>query len=391
MSLIEIRQTTNKGRGVFSTADIKSGTVLSEESPLISCQFPWNAAYAYLACEYCLRPLETAECNVRRLTNDFTINLPYPECCPTQNQLEAHTKCSACSEMYCSEQCLENALKYYHKVLCRDGEKDNKEHAINKIVEFWKKIHYPPETSSITLILKIIGMFKQCDDVSELHMKFKDFVSETTNEDLMICHKLLGENFADQINQLYSLITVAFDTASDERLQWFTLTGFQSLLAMVGTNGQGIGTSSFADWVRNVSEMDLTEKQRKSVDVLIDNLYTKLDDVVGSFLNNEGSALYSNQSKVNHSCAPNAECRFPYSNNVLALTTVRDIRKGEEICISYLDECSLERSRHSRQKKLLENYLFLCQCDKCEMQVNDADETSDDEDEEEDEEMDDSE
>lgn len=339
-----------------------------EESPLVSCQFSWNAAYGYLACEYCLRPLETAECNVRRLANDFAIDLPYPECCPVQEQLSGHTRCADCGAMYCSQACLAEAQQRYHKVLCLGANKDNDSHPVNALIEFWKKTHYPPETSSIMLIIKIIGMFKQIPDVQS---KFDDFVSQAVNEDLEIFHKMLGKDFAQQIDQLYAVLTNAFDPTAHERLQWLTLSGFRSLLALIGTNGQGIGTSSFADWVRNVSELDLPDKQRETVDALIDGLYSKLDDVVGSFLNNEGSALYSLQSKVNHSCAPNAECQFPHSNNVLALTTVQDVAAGEEICISYLDECALERSRHSRQKMLRENYLFQCQCEKCESQVND--------------------
>lgn len=62
--------------------------------------------------------------------------------------------------------------------------------------------------------------------------------------------------------------------------------------------------------------------------------------------------------------------------------------KGEEICISYLDDCLLSRSRHSRQKELRENYLFNCSCQKCEEQKGDPDVTSDEEDEEGEESMD---
>lgn len=53
---------------------------------------------------------------------------------------------------------------------------------------------------------------------------------------------------------------------------------------------------------------------------------------------------------------------------------------GEEICISYLDDCLLSRSRHSRQKELRDNYLFNCTCQKCEEQKNDPDVTSEEED-----------
>lgn len=380
MCNMEIRSTSSKGRGLYATSNIKAGTVLFEEAPLVSCQFSWNAAYGYASCEYCLKPLETAEQNVRRLTNDSTINLPFPECCLIYEQLDKHAKCPACLETYCSNECLENAFKLYHQTLCLGSDKNNTKHPINILVDYWKQMHYPPETASIMLVIKIIGMFKQCGNVDELQKTFGDFVNEVVNKDLMIFHKMLGENYTEQVDRLYELICSAFNPSNDDCLRWIDFIGFRSMLALIGTNGQGIGTSSFADWVRRVSELDLAETQRESVDLLIDNLYNKLDEVVGSFLNNEGSALYIRQSKINHSCSPNAECRFPHSNNVLVLTATRDIKAEEEICISYLDECALERSRHSRQKMLSENYLFHCQCLKCESQVDDPDITSEEDD-----------
>lgn len=98
-----------------------------------------------------------------------------------------------------------------------------------------------------------------------------------------------------------------------------------------------------------------------------------------------------NQSKINHSCRPNAEITFPHSNHTLAVVAENVINVGDEILISYLDECNLNRSRHSRQKVLMENYLFVCNCPKCEAELNQPDVTSDEEDEDvDDDEMDDS-
>lgn len=67
------------------------------------------------------------------------------------------------------------------------------------------------------------------------------------------------------------------------------------------TNGQG--TSPFAEWVKNISELKMSEDERIAVvESLIDDIYQKLDEVTGlQFLNNEGSALYLTQSKINHS------------------------------------------------------------------------------------------
>ena len=47
--------------------------------------------------------------------------------------------------------------------------------------------------------------------------------------------------------------------------------------------------------------------------------------------------------------------------------------------ISYLNECELKSGRHTRQRTLKENYLFLCQCELCRQQVNDPDETTEEE------------
>lgn len=121
--------------------------------------------------------------------------------------------------------------------------------------------------------------------------------------------------------------------------------------------------------------------QREELDAFIDQLYKDMEKESGEFLNCEGSGLYVLQSCCNHSCIPNAETSFPENNFLLHLTALEDIEAGEEICISYLDCCQRERSRHSRNKILRENYLFTCSCPKCLAQADDADVTSDEEEE----------
>lgn len=240
-------------------------------------------------------------------------------------------------------------------------------------------MHYPPETASVLLVLRIFAMIKTNP---EYLATFNEFCSNSVNEDLSVCHKILGEKFTSQLNQLQSAFVHTF--ADDEILsQFLTLAGLTRVFSMIGTNSQGIGTSSFAGWVKNVSELEtIDEKQKNELDELIDTFYAALEETVGQFLNNEGSGLYVLQSKINHSCTPNAEIRFPWSNTVLEVVALRDISPDEEICISYLDECQLARSRHSRQKYLQENYLFVCDCEKCESEVEQPDVTSDEDDEE---------
>lgn len=55
---------------------------------------------------------------------------------------------------------------------------------------------------------------------------------------------------------------------------------------------------------------------------------------------------------INHSCRPNAEISYKSNNNVLTIVALEEIKPNQEVLISYLDECELGRSRHSRQKAL---------------------------------------
>lgn len=118
-----------------------------------------------------------------------------------------------------------------------------------------------------------------------------------------------------------------------------------------------------------------------------------VDAAVGlEFLNTEGAALFVVQSKINHDCTPNATVAYPHSDHTLVLKAKRAIRSGEEICISYLDECDLRRSRNYRQVELKENYLFACKCKLCETQLLDPsqdfdDDAEDDDDDENDDDM----
>lgn len=143
-----------------------------------------------------------------------------------------------------------------------------------------------------------------------------------------------------------------------------------------------LGTSPISQWVSRCSELPLSQDQKEQLDNVIDKLYSDIDNVSGNFLNTEGVGLYHLQSSCNHSCIPNAEPTFLDNSSKLSLVALEDIRAGDEICINYMDECTSQRSRHSRQKILSQYYLFQCKCPKCEEQAEDPDETSEEEEEE---------
>lgn len=130
------------------------------------------------------------------------------------------------------------------------------------------------------------------------------------------------------------------------------------------------------------SKLPLSDSEKTILDEFIDKIYQDIEVHTGPFINNEGVALYTLQSAANHSCSPNAEVSFTHNNTKLSLVALKDIKEDDEIFISYLDECTLHRSKKSRQNQLMENYLFICNCEKC---LVENDESSS---EEEDDEMD---
>jgi len=71
------------------------GEIIFTERPLVSAQFAWNAAYRYLACDHCMRSLETADQMGRRLTGNASLTLPHSECCCVQPS--EHVLCRYCS------------------------------------------------------------------------------------------------------------------------------------------------------------------------------------------------------------------------------------------------------------------------------------------------------
>lgn len=83
-----------------------------------------------------------------------------------------------------------------------------------------------------------------------------------------------------------------------------------------------------------------------------------------------GTALYSVSAYLPHSCAPNARVSFSSGTAELHLIASRDLKKGEELSIAYVDvapragESSTE-CRLRRRKELARGWRFTCQCSRC--------------------------
>lgn len=91
--------------------------------------------------------------------------------------------------------------------------------------------------------------------------------------------------------------------------------------------------------------------------------------------------IYPQASFFNHDCLPNA-CRFDYvdsgcgthpteNNTSIVIRAIHEISQGNEVCLSYFP---VKWSYAERQKRLLEDYGFLCRCERCEIEKSWKDE-----------------
>lgn len=144
----------------------------------------------------------------------------------------------------------------------------------------------------------MVALVNQANNKEDILSIFSQFCHRTVNDTHEIAHKLLGEKFVGQIDVLRQMMQKTINTEFIEHvsstniienvlqnkflknfyLQWFTPEGFKSLLALVGTNGQGIGTSAFSRWVKNVSALELPREERIQVDKLIDRIYDDMEE-----------------------------------------------------------------------------------------------------------------
>jgi hypothetical protein len=83
-----------------------------------------------------------------------------------------------------------------------------------------------------------------------------------------------------------------------------------------------------------------------------------------------GYAVYHRASLFNHDCLPNA-CHFDYpdrpgpGNTDIVVRALHDITEGREVCISYF---AANWRYADRQRRLLEDYGFRCECDRCQIE-----------------------
>lgn len=141
--------------------------------------------------------------------------------------------------------------------------------------------------------------------------------------------------------------------------------------------------------VKRIQERSKTFEESNTIRTLLAivnaNAFDLDDDKCGKI----GLHLHPELSKANHSCSPNArflehdrgdpeawDCfpaRHDQENKAFGiLRALKDIKRGQEITISYLSAAEICLAYKQRREKLQAAWYFHCRCDKCVYEENKA-------------------
>ena len=110
--------------------------------------------------------------------------------------------------------------------------------------------------------------------------------------------------------------------------------------------------SALQDVVKKMQTLNMTQEEALKVIAIMDT-------------NGFHNGVCLKMSRFNHSCQPNAQYFWNEDTNTRDMRTLKKIKQGEEITVSYIN--SLVFSREERYAYLKDRYNFDCRCEDCDL------------------------
>jgi SET and MYND domain-containing protein 5 len=382
--MLQVRATSDKGRGLFALRSFKEGEAILIEKPVAALQHPENAT-SIRVCAHCLAPLGNIRSQLMQrldsVIRDPNIIKAVDAVIGTENDsyFKNFTCPRQCGLNFCSQECVD-AAESGHSPLCVRGKGDAealvnfKEHALMHNDQFLM--------AGRMLASGMIGSLKSTFHHSNwMNAKLRD-PSEDPEEFDGYMRETMQESFAYLVEGLRQ------DNNPD-----LTLEHFSELLSMFEFNNISIEypcpVKTFIDErmemnpkiARNVDIIEkalaqVAEEERKlfrDVECARDDEIEDDEDVPESDSSDlwpglHGVGMFALASMINHSCEPNVDFEFLSNNSTLSVIARRDIQEGEEILHSYVSE---DLNAEDRILSLF-GYGFLCKCARCERECPEA-------------------
>lgn len=407
----EIRTDPIKGKGLFAKQEFARGDIALVETAMCCTQNLDECVRNVPCCAHCLVSLESARGLVSRATHDktFAAELPYVKAFNTRRRHIIYCKHvdAGCALMFCSYRCREAAWSSFHFAGCRgcmseEGKKQYDEfttaawqqagidysdthflafrfmcsavtrHRLHGMgldaayAQIGQLIRAPLHKFSFSFLLteveselpKDLSAEEKRNAKWQRFLKYKDLPA-TEDPAVAAAEAEGGVTKNAMLRTGLDMLTAIF-AFNDEEKAFFTIDRWSELLGAVLLNGQErTPNSPYIEYCEFVTEID----GGKSLRAYEKRAKEKGYDLSKCATSTRGQGIYPVGCLFNHSCRPNLQVQYTSENDEsLVAICLCDIKAGEELCISYIDE-----SMHyfERQQQLFEHYLFNCRCAKC--------------------------
>jgi hypothetical protein len=374
-----------EGKVVLANKDFKAGETIFEEVPLSShCNIEDMIARDKKPfCSHCMKrfisekELQAFDAVGTNNTSQFFKELW------TGLDIKDAKCCDHCSkELYCSLECKDAAWKEYHELLCpKSGESDENLHPfvlLERLAMVQKRTNPLLIARMLALVVQQIRKhYKKEEEQSVLLLiehSFDIFQRFIFNEEAHERDTLTIELIKEAI--FMHVTDIPEDVKNIIEQQLFNISIYRSLNGLILRNASTVNPiTDIHSFLENLVEKktDLACKilrqmcQSENIDV-DDNCSarTLLEKIVQSnslqSLCITGTGILTIHNCMNHSCSPNVVTMSPYTDHKVRVVALRDIKKGEELCISYIDEMLDVKAR---RKALYSKYMFFCKCTRC--------------------------
>lgn len=384
--LLTVRVMEGKGKGIVSDSLFREGDIVLTERALACCQNLDERRAGIPVCVTSGRSLETPEENFRRVAGRDPGELPGISAGAPLGTTEPfcaipRVPCAnaegGCALAFASEELRKQGWERHHCVLCRGVMTAAQTAALDEFEsESWIQagVDYS-DTFHLTLhiIAIVIAAVRRGDDAAAAWRPFLFLISCPWERfvfpyllDKTSPEKPDGEKSEEErrtkedcLEKVMRLIRAIFvpTPAEDAVLNEHRVT---RILGSVLLNGQERSPAS--PWAQYLEW--LNEHGQKQARKQVKKLAAELGDAAsGLQCSARGQGIYRVGACLNHSCDPN--CQVSYTSDydeTLVVYALRGVERGEEICISYIDE---KASLQTRSDMLDAHYLFTCMCPKC--------------------------
>jgi len=332
-SKVTIKYDSARGRHAVASEDIKCGSFIAHEVPII--QHLWGE-HLLNHCSACL--------------------------CPVINLVPCYT-CSLA--VFCSEECRVSAWNSYHQFECKTME------ALNSVYSNVFFAYRAVAQKPLRFFLDQRSKFEKYDHHRAAGCYDYEYESdsesgETEPDSEDESYELPQAYDSSDYENLYNLLTHSDQHSEEDKMAYATSACLLTYYLKI-TNYFGSSASREADKELNDTEIYIAKLLHHFLEVTQFNSHevaeaSKWNPESGIETIPLGCGIYPTTALINHACCPNTTNANIGSSIVMMAT--KDIKKGQEITDGYTMMFQDKLMAH-RQRFLLQRYKFVCNCTAC--------------------------